>query len=69
MTDRDVLSGKGLLEKAAAIKIFEYSPFRQRIKAQTDIAEKQYQTLDDTYEFDKIIIKKPQHLKPIVNQI
>ena len=69
LTDRDVLSGKGLLEKAAAIKIFEYSPFRKRIKAQTDIAEEQYQKLDDTYEFDKIIIKNPQHLKPIVNQI
>ena len=37
------------------MKIFEYSPLGKELKAQTDIAKKYYQKLDDTYEFDKII--------------
>ena len=47
---------------------FEYSPLAQEWKAQTDIAKKQSQNLDDTYEFDKII-KKSQHLRNIIDQI
>ena len=38
----DVLSEKGLLENAATIKIFEYSPLGRELKRQTGIAEKQY---------------------------
>ena len=35
------------------MKRFEYLPLGK--KAQTDIVKKQYQKLDDTYDFDKII--------------
>ena len=45
-TDKYVLSEKGLLEKAAAIKRFEYSPLSRELKKQIDIAKKQYQRLD-----------------------
>ena len=51
------------------MKRFECSPLGKELKAQTDIAKKQYQKLDDTFEFDKIIKNKNQHLKTIVNQI
>ena len=44
-----------MLEKAAALKRFEYSLLSKELKAQTDIAKKQY--LDDTDEFDEIINK------------
>ena len=47
---------KDLLEKAAT-------------KAQADIAKKQYKKLDDTLQFDKIIIKGKPTLETIVNQI
>ena len=36
----DVLPEKGLLQKAATIKSFEYSPFGCELKRQTDIVEK-----------------------------
>ena len=63
-TSKDVLPEKDLLEKAAALKRFEYSPLGKELKAQTDIAKKQYQKLDDTCEFDKIIKKeKPTLVK------
>ena len=48
-----MLPKKDLLGKAAAMKRFEYLPLGK--KAQTDIVKKQYQKLDDTYDFDKII--------------
>ena len=38
-TDEDVLTEKGLLEKASTTKIFEYSPLRSELKKQTTIAE------------------------------
>ena len=43
LTDKDVLLEKGLLEKAATIKRFEYSPLGSDLKKQTSIAGKQYQ--------------------------
>ena len=46
---------KDLLEKASALKRFEYSPVGSELKKQTNVAEKQYQKLDSTYEDDKII--------------
>ena len=55
LTDKDVLPQKELLEKAATMKSFEYSPLAKILKARTDIAKKQYQKLDNTFEFDKII--------------
>ena len=41
MTDKDVLPEKGLLEKTAAKKRFEYSPSGKELKKQTSVAEKQ----------------------------
>ena len=35
----------------------------KELKAQTDIAKKQYQKLDDPYEFDKIIKKEKPSFK------
>ena len=58
MTSKDVLAQKDLLEKAATMKRFEFSSLGKKLKAQTDIAKKQYQKLDNTYEFDKIIKKE-----------
>ena len=46
------------LGEAIAIKRFEYSPLGKDLKAHTDIAKRQYQKLDDTYVFDKIIKKE-----------
>ena len=40
LTGKDVLSKTDLLEKPAAIKIFEYSPLGKELKAQTDTAKK-----------------------------
>ena len=42
LTGKDVLPEKDLPEKAATIKTFEHSPLGQELKAQTDLAEKQY---------------------------
>ena len=50
LTGKDVLPEKDLLEKDATMKRFEYSPLGKELKAQTDIAKKQYQKLDDTDE-------------------
>ena len=49
LTDEDVLLEKGLLEKAATIKIFEYSALGNDLKKQTSIAGKQYQQLDKVH--------------------
>ena len=46
LTGEDVLPEKGLPEKAATIKRFEYSPLGSELKRQTDIAKKQYQELE-----------------------
>ena len=50
-------------EKAATIKRFGYYPLGKELKAQTDIAKKQYQKLDNTYEFDKVIKKEKPTFK------
>ena len=47
-----------MLEEAASMKRYEYSPSGKKLKAQTDIAKKQYQKLGDTFGFDKIIKKE-----------
>ena len=62
LSSKDVLSEKDLLEKAATIKRLEYSPLGKELSAQADMAKKQYQKLDDTYEFDNIIKKE----KPVL---
>ena len=46
MTDNNVLPEKDLLEKSVTLKRFEYSPLGKELKAQADIAKKQYQRLD-----------------------
>ena len=71
LTGKDVLPEKDLLEKAATMKRYEYFLLGKEVKAQTDIAKKQYQKLYNTFEFDLIIKKKKrnQHLKFIINQI
>ena len=51
-------SDKHLLQKAAALKRFEYFSLGKELKAQIDIAKKQHQQLDDTNEFHEIINKK-----------
>ena len=45
--DEYILPEKGMLEKAATIKRFEYSPSGSELKKQTNIPEKQYQKYDD----------------------
>ena len=60
---------KDLLEKAATMKRFEYSPLGKELKVQTDIAKKQYQKFDNTYKFDKIIKEGKATLNKYFNQI
>ena len=52
LTGKDVLPEKYLLEKAAALKRFEYSPLGKKLKAQTSIAEKQLRKLKKIIESD-----------------
>ena len=47
LTGEDVLPEKGLLEKAATIKRFEYSPLGKELKKQTDIAKDQDKLFKD----------------------
>ena len=53
MCGKNILPEKDLLEKTAAIKIFEYSPLGKELKKQTSIAEKQYQIFDNAFESNK----------------
>ena len=57
-TGKDVLPEKVLLEEAVTMKRVEYSLLHKELKAQTDIAKKQYQKLCSTYESEKIIRKE-----------
>ena len=54
MTGKDVLPERDLLEKTSTIKRFENLLLGSYLKKQTDIAEKQYKKLNNTYEFDRI---------------
>ena len=63
MTDKDVLSEKYLLGKATTMKRFEYSPLGKELKTQTGTTKKEYQKLDNTYEFDKIVKKEKPTFK------
>ena len=62
---KDVLPEKGMLGKAATMERFEYSSFGKSLKAQTDIAKKQYQGLGkafisnkDNKNMNELLIKK-----------
>ena len=69
------MTGKGFLpktdfqEKTFAWKKFEYSPLGNELKAQTDIAKKQYQKCDKIFEFDKIIKREKPTLKNLIDKI
>ena len=52
MTGEDVLPEKDLLEKAATMKIVEYSSLGKESKAQTSVVEKQYRKLNEIFESD-----------------
>ena len=54
MTGKDVLPERDLLGKTSTIKRFENLLLGSYLKKQTDIAEKQYKKLNNTYEFDRI---------------
>ena len=68
LADKVVLPEKELLEKAVTMKRFKYSPLDKELKAETDI-EKKTLKLNDNFGFAKIIKKKNQQLKTIINQI
>ena len=53
MTGKDVLPDKELLEKAATMKIFEYSSIGKKLKPQTDITKEQGQGLDIVFISNK----------------
>ena len=63
MTGKDVLPEQDLLEKAAAIKRFEYSLLGKELEKQTRVAQNQYQKFDNSLEFDNAIKKPPQNMK------
>ena len=47
------------------MKRFEHSPLGKNLKAQIDVAKKQYQKLDNTYDFDKKIKKRKTNILKI----
>ena len=49
----EVLPEKGLLEKAAKIKRFEYSSLGSELQKHTDIAQKHYQGLHEVFSPNK----------------
>ena len=67
LTSKDVLPEKDLLGKTAELKIFEYSLLGKELKAQTDIAKKQYQKLDDEKINKKSIPKEYNKLDLVYN--
>ena len=62
LTGKDVLPEKELVEKAAALKRFEYSPLGKELKAQNSAAEKWYRKLDKVFESNT----KEKKLKEVV---
>ena len=60
MTGKVVLPEQDLLEKAAAIKRFEYSLLGKELEKQNIVAENQYQKFDNSLEFDNAIKKSPK---------
>ena len=53
LTGKHVLPEKDLLEKAATMKIFEYSLLGSELRKQTSVPEKQYQKFDKVFESNK----------------
>ena len=52
MPKKDVLPEKGLLQKAGALKRFEYSPLGKELKAQISDAENHYERLNKFFKPD-----------------
>ena len=69
LTDEDVFPEKGLLEKDATIKGFEYLLIGSKLKNQTIIAEKQYQKFEDVEELTTKNNKEPTIKKYTIDQI
>ena len=67
LTSKDVLPEKDPLGKTAELEIFEYSLLGKKLKAQTDIAKKQYQKLDDEKINKKSIPKEYNKLDLVYN--
>ena len=53
LTGKDVLREKELLEKAVAIKRFEYSLLGSELKKQASFTEQKYQGLNKLFKYDK----------------
>ena len=66
LTGQDVLPEKNLLEKAAAIKRFDYSLLGKELKKQTSVAEKKYQRFEKVFNHNEkeepVKIKKERSL-------
>ena len=58
-----ILPEKNLLEKEATMNKLWYYSQDKELKTQTDIPNKQYQKLDETFQFDKIIKKEKPALE------
>ena len=54
LTGKNVLHEKDLLEKAGAIKRFEYSLLGKELKLETSVAEKQYQEVESNKKEEKV---------------
>ena len=65
----NILPEKQLLEKAAKMKRFEYSPLGSEMKKQTSISKDQYQGLDKVHEFSKKIIYETKNKKGIKSNL
>ena len=61
LTEKHVLREKDLLERAAALKRFEYSPLGKELKKQTSVEEQQYQSFDKVFNHDEN--EKPVKIK------
>ena len=66
LTGKGILSERNLLEKAAALKRFEYSPLGKELKKQTSVGEKCYQSFAKVFNHDEkeepVKIKKEESL-------
>ena len=61
LTGKDVLVEKNLLEKAAALKRFKYSPLGTNLKAQTGVIKDQYKFFKD--QINNAIAKREEKRK------
>ena len=64
LTGKVVVTEKDLLEKAATMKRFEYSPLGKELKKQTSVAKKQFQSFNKGFNHDEpFIFYKPVKIK------